>query len=185
MRDRGNESIDQRQRSFLKVRGNLASSPAANGTGSFAVSRGTTRCSGRCFFGVGIDKETRRVYVHCNTRRGRRQLRTRGAANADGGSAQAPTLSAFGLVCFWCSSERPKREVTRSRLRRRVPASGQFLSQPSVAPMSCRRSAGIPPAISMFSHGRDGEAGSGRRLLRTARRKPCFGTWLCPRRSRR
>jgi hypothetical protein len=46
----------------------------------------------------GIDNMTRKVYVHSYTRRGRRQLRTRGAANADGGSAQAPTLSAFGFV---------------------------------------------------------------------------------------
>src|SRR5688572_6925939 len=45
-----------------------------------------------------IDNVTRRVYVHSYTRRGRRQLRTRGAANADGGSAQAPTLSAFGCL---------------------------------------------------------------------------------------
>ena len=46
---------------------------------------------------ICIDNATRTVSVHSYTRRGRRRLRSRGAANADGGRAKARTLSGCGL----------------------------------------------------------------------------------------
>src|SRR5215212_226654 len=76
-------AADERPREKLKLRG------------SAALSDGELLA---IILNTGIDNVTRTVYVHSYTRRGRRQLRTRGAANADGGSAQAPTLSAFGFV---------------------------------------------------------------------------------------
>ena len=47
---------------------------------------------------TGIDNVPRTLHIHTYIRRGRGQLQTRGAANADGDSAQAATLPAFGLV---------------------------------------------------------------------------------------
>ena len=70
-------AADERPREKLKLRG------------SAALSDGELLA---IILNTGIDRTTRRVYVHSYTRRGRRQLRTRGAANADGGQRASAQL---------------------------------------------------------------------------------------------
>src|SRR5215204_3293747 len=57
---------------------------------------------------------TQPVCVYSYTRRERGQPRTRGAANADGGSAQAPTLSAFGFVTQGAKGDLPPCTIKRA-----------------------------------------------------------------------